>query len=164
MVKTPQELAALDSVDVVFVLTPTESHFGYAELAMRHGKHVLVEKPVSYSRDEIAELGALAKRHDVQCVPGSSYLYLPEIRRRVRYVGEQRIGASFYLYMSEIYRMPEEYLGKYKGPVREVLCHEIHLLLASWESRVGCRGPAGSRAGTRSEQMPAEHSSALQTA
>jgi predicted dehydrogenase len=130
MVESPQELVALDSVDVVFVLTPTESHFRYAELAMRHGKHVLVEKPVSYSRDEVAELETLAKRHGVQCVPGHSYLYLPEMRRMVRYLKEQRIGRPFYLFMSEIYRMPEEYLGKYSGPLREVLCHEIYILLA----------------------------------
>jgi predicted dehydrogenase len=130
MVESPQELVALDSIDVVFVLTPTESHYRYAEMAMSHGKHVLVEKPVSYVQDEIAKLETLAKRRGVLCVPGHSYLYLPEIQRMLRYMREGRIGRAFYFHMSEIYRMPEEYLARYHGPLREVLCHEIYVLLA----------------------------------
>jgi len=129
-VQTPERLMALDSIDAVFVLTPTESHFAYAEKAIRHGKHVLVEKPVSYELEEIAELQRLAKRHNVQCVPGHSYLYLPEIRRMVRHTREGRIGTPYYLFMSEIYRMPEEYLARYHGPLREVLCHQIYIMLA----------------------------------
>jgi predicted dehydrogenase len=129
-VETPEQLVALDAIDAVFVLTPTESHFAYAEMAMRHGKHVLVEKPVSYELEEIAELEKLAGRYGVLCVPGHSYLYLPEISRMMRYTREGGIGVPFYFFMSEIYRMPEEYLSKYHGPLREVLCHEIYILLA----------------------------------
>jgi predicted dehydrogenase len=129
-VETPEELVALDSIDAVFVLTPTESHFRYAEMAMRRGKHVLVEKPVSYELQEIAELEKLAERHGVRCVPGHSYLYLPEISRMVRTARGGAIGKVFYVFMSEIYRMPGEYLPKYHGPLREVLCHEIYLLFA----------------------------------
>jgi len=128
--ESPQRMIASDSIDAVFILTPTDSHFSYAEMAIRHGKHVLVEKPVSYRLEEIAELEKLAERFEVRCVPGHSYLYLPEIRRMVRYVKEKRAGTPFYVYISEIYRMPEELIRKYQGPLREVLCHELYILLA----------------------------------
>jgi predicted dehydrogenase len=128
--ETPERLLAMDSIDAVFVLTPTESHFEYAAMALRGGKHVLVEKPVSYELEQIAELERLARHHGLKCVPGHSYLYLPEIRRMVRYAREGRIGAPYYLFMSEIYRMPEAYLPKYHGPLREVLCHALYLMLA----------------------------------
>lgn len=129
-VETPEQLLAMDSIDAVFVLSPTESHFTHAAMAIRQGKHVLVEKPVSYELEEIAELERLAKHHGLQCVPGHSYLYLPEISRMVRHMREGRIGAPYYLFMSEIYRMPEAYLARYHGPLREVLCHEIYIMLS----------------------------------
>ncbi len=127
---SPEQMLADGDIDVVFVLTPTEAHFSYAEMAIRKGKHVLVEKPVSYQPEEIAELSKLARRFDVRCLPGHSYLYLPEIRRLARLAAERAAGAPMYLYMSEIYRMPEEYLSRYHGPLREVLCHQIYILLA----------------------------------
>ncbi len=130
IIENPERMIASDSVDAVFVLTPTETHFSYAEMAIRNGKHVLVEKPVSYRLEEIEELERLARRFKVRCIPGHSYLYLPEIQRMIRYTAEKRAGRPFYLYMSEIYRMPEEYIQKYHGPLREVLCHEIYILLA----------------------------------
>jgi predicted dehydrogenase len=120
----------MDSIDVVFVLTPTESHFSYAKMAMQQGKHVLVEKPVSYESSEIAELETLSRRHKVMCMPGHSYLYLAEINRMANAARAGVIGKPFYLFMSEIYRMPEEYLPRYHGPLREVLCHQIYMLLA----------------------------------
>jgi len=120
----------MDSIDVVFVLTPTESHFSYAKMALQQGKHVLVEKPVSYESGEIAELETLSRRHKVVCVPGHSYLYLAEINRMVNAARAGMIGKPFYLFMSEIYRMPDEYLPRYHGPLREVLCHQIYMLLA----------------------------------
>lgn len=128
--ESPERMIASPAVDAVFVLTPTETHFHYAQLAIRSGKHVLVEKPVSYEPEQIAELEKLAGRFQVRCLPGHSYLYLPEIRRMARLSAEGRVGAPFYLYMSEIYRMPEEYIGRYHGPLREVLCHQLYLLLA----------------------------------
>lgn len=130
IMESPEQMVASDSVDAVFVLTPTESHFSYAAMAIRHGKQVLVEKPVSYQLEEITELEKLARRFKVQCVPGHSYLYLPEIRRIGRLASEKRAGTPFYLYMSEIYMMPQELIQKYHGPLREVLCHEIYILLA----------------------------------
>jgi predicted dehydrogenase len=143
-------------LDAVFVLSPTESHFAHAAAALRRGKHVLVEKPVSYELEEIAELERLAEHHGLQCVPGHSYLYLPEIQRMVRQAREGRIGAPFYLYMSEIYRMPEEYLARYHGPLREVLCHEIYLMLSllGWPKRVhGFRSSFRSMPGGTEEQV-----------
>lgn len=128
--QTPEEMVLSEAIDAVFVLTPTESHFQYAQMAICNGKHVLVEKPVSYELQQIEELDKLARRHGVQCMPGHSYLYLPELSRMARFARERRAGEPFYLFMSEIYRMPEEYLARYHGPLKEVLCHEIYIVLA----------------------------------
>lgn len=130
MVEDPELLVRREDLDVVFVLTPTETHLKYAELAMSNGKHVLVEKPISYELGEIERLQKLTERYAVSCFPGHSYLYLPEIRRMMRYVARKTPSPLNYFFMSEMYRMPDEYLSKYHGPLREVLCHEIYIMLA----------------------------------
>src|SRR5437667_108235 len=46
---TPEELVKDPAIQAVFVLTNLESHLEYTKLALDHGKHVLVEKPVGVS-------------------------------------------------------------------------------------------------------------------
>jgi predicted dehydrogenase len=55
---TPQELVADPEIDAVFVLTNLETHLEYAKLAMEAGKHVLVEKPLCATMEEIEDMRA----------------------------------------------------------------------------------------------------------
>lgn len=50
------ELLADPAVDIVSVATPPNTHKGIAIAAMRAGKHVLVEKPISLSEPDAAEI------------------------------------------------------------------------------------------------------------
>ena len=57
--------ALLDAVDVVDIVTPTTSHFELAAEAIRRGKHVFIEKPVTETPEEAQALIALAKKHGI---------------------------------------------------------------------------------------------------
>src|SRR5262249_41354084 len=57
---TPAALVADPAVDAVFVLTNLETHLEYTGLALKAGKHVLVEKPVGVTVGEIQEMDRLA--------------------------------------------------------------------------------------------------------
>ena len=50
-----EALATDPSLDAIYVLTNMESHCELAQLAMRNGKHVYVEKPVASSLAELAQ-------------------------------------------------------------------------------------------------------------
>jgi len=50
----------LDSIDAVDIVTPTISHFDCAVDAIKKGKHVFIEKPVTNSIEEAEELIKLA--------------------------------------------------------------------------------------------------------
>ena len=56
----------LDKVDAVYVASPHETHSDYTERALREGKHVLCEKPMSFSRKEAEKLFQMA--NDRGCV------------------------------------------------------------------------------------------------
>ncbi|MEO6760255.1 MAG: Gfo/Idh/MocA family oxidoreductase [Saprospiraceae bacterium] len=60
-------LAAVDAVDIV---TPTITHFELASQAMRAGKHVFVEKPLTHTVEEGRQLLALADQFGVKVQVG----------------------------------------------------------------------------------------------
>lgn len=54
------------SVDVVDIVTPTLSHFKIAQMALKAGKHIFVEKPITYTYQEAETLMKLAKEMGVK--------------------------------------------------------------------------------------------------
>lgn len=61
---TISELIA--AVDVVDIVTPTLSHYECAKEAIKAGKHVFIEKPISNTIEEAEELITLTKKHNVK--------------------------------------------------------------------------------------------------
>ncbi len=64
IVRSFEELLT-DDIDLVIISTPNDTHVPFARLAIRAGKHVVVEKPVAATSTEARELCALAKRKGV---------------------------------------------------------------------------------------------------
>lgn len=62
------ELIADDSVELVIVNTPTQTHYDFARLALNAGKHVIVEKPVTTNAEEATELDKLAKDKNLHLI------------------------------------------------------------------------------------------------
>ena len=59
--RSVDELLSDESIDLVFICTPNESHFPYAMDALQNGKHVVIEKPFAATEDEAKQLVAVAK-------------------------------------------------------------------------------------------------------
>ncbi|MBC8769477.1 Gfo/Idh/MocA family oxidoreductase [Arenibacter sp. BSSL-BM3] len=56
----------IDAVDVIDIVTPTLSHFDCAKKAMKKGKHVFIEKPITNTIEEADELLLLEKKYQVK--------------------------------------------------------------------------------------------------
>lgn len=56
----------LTAVDVVDIVTPTLSHYKCAKVAIKSGKHVFLEKPISNTVAEAEEIIALAEEYNVK--------------------------------------------------------------------------------------------------
>lgn len=59
---SPEELAASDGIDAIYVATPHCFHKQYIELTLNHGKHVLCVKPIVMNAGELKEMLALAAK------------------------------------------------------------------------------------------------------
>lgn len=60
--RSVEELLSDESIDLVFICTPNETHFPYAMDALENGKHVVIEKPFSATEEEARQLVALAEQ------------------------------------------------------------------------------------------------------
>ena len=56
----------IHAVDVIDIVTPTLSHYKCAKVAIKSGKHVFIEKPISNTVAEAEEIIALAKQFNVK--------------------------------------------------------------------------------------------------
>jgi predicted dehydrogenase len=76
--------AALDRSDAVHICTPTPSHGPIARLALRGGKHVLVEKPVAASAAETAALLDESASRGVLLCPAHQFVFQRGMRQALR--------------------------------------------------------------------------------
>src|SRR6266850_4375170 len=64
IVSSPDDACAMRSIDLVVIATPHDSHVSIATMALRAGKHVVLEKPVATTLDESRQLASIARNTD----------------------------------------------------------------------------------------------------
>jgi predicted dehydrogenase len=116
-------------VDAVCVLTNLETHLHYALLAIRAGKHVLVEKPAGNSVQEIQQIKAAADKAGVLCVPVHNYIYEPGINRTRDLLQQGKLGSVVSLYILYNIHHPEKVTVRYPGVIRQILTHHAYITL-----------------------------------
>jgi predicted dehydrogenase len=87
------------SVDAVVVATPTTTHFNLVRAALRAGKHVFVEKPITTSADTAEELCRLAEERDLVLMVGHVFLFNPAIQRARHIIRSGELGRVYYASM-----------------------------------------------------------------
>lgn len=81
------------SPDVVHITTPAPTHFDLARRALEAGAHVLVEKPVAGSTDEVATLLELARANGRILVEDLNYVWDPAVVEVRDLVADGTLGA-----------------------------------------------------------------------
>ena len=85
-------LATMDGIDAVTVSTPDHHHFHASMLAMRKGRHVYCQKPISHSIWEARRLAEVAVQTKVQTQMGNQAHAGEPIRRGVELIRAGVIG------------------------------------------------------------------------
>ena len=86
-----------EDVDAVVICTPPHLHAEIGIAAMRRGKHVLCEKPLTRTFDEAAEMLAAAREEDVILGCGFNHRFHPGLRQAHAWVDEGAIGHPVFL-------------------------------------------------------------------
>ncbi|GAB3795773.1 Gfo/Idh/MocA family oxidoreductase [Humibacter antri] len=87
-----EQLVADDDVDIVYIATPHPEHAANAELALRAGKHVLVEKPFTLNAAEAQRIVDLAAGLGLLVLEAMWTRFLPHVERIREIVAEGTLG------------------------------------------------------------------------
>ena len=82
----------LSEIDAVYVASPHESHYEYTKMALEKGKHVLCEKPLTFSKAQAQELYELAGQKKLVLMEGLKTAYCPGFEKLCQVVDSGVIG------------------------------------------------------------------------
>lgn len=91
------EVLANRDVDAVVIATPVRTHAPLAEAALRAGKHVLVEKPLTASEKEAEVLVRLAEQTGLTLMVDHTYIYSAPIRKIKHLIDSGELGSIYYV-------------------------------------------------------------------
>ncbi|KZX21773.1 Gfo/Idh/MocA family protein [Rathayibacter tanaceti] len=89
---SPEQVIADPRIDAVVITTPTRTHESIALSALEHGKHVLVEKPVTLTASGAEHLRAVARRAGLGLQVVSQHRWAPAWEAVHRLIGEGSLG------------------------------------------------------------------------
>lgn len=84
--------AFIEKVDAVYIATPHETHVDYCRQMLLAKKHVLCEKPMSFSEADAVELFALAQQQGCVLMEGIKTAYCPGFQALLEIVRSGKIG------------------------------------------------------------------------
>jgi predicted dehydrogenase len=97
-----EEILADPEITAVVIATPAASHGALVRRALSAGKDVFVEKPLSLSTREGAELASLADRERRVLMVGHTFLYNAAVRDLKRRIDAGELGKIHYLYSQRL--------------------------------------------------------------
>jgi phthalate 4,5-cis-dihydrodiol dehydrogenase len=132
---TVEELCGDAAVEAVYIATPHQFHAEHAVLAARHGKHLLVEKPMALTLEDCAAMIDAAGRARVHLIVGHSHSFDAPIRRMRELIASGVFGAVRMInainYTDYLYRprRPEELdTAQGGGAVFNQAVHQIDIV------------------------------------
>jgi len=90
------EVICAPDVDVVAIVTPVFTHFELAQKALKMGKHILVEKPFTYTTAQAEELIELAEKKKLKIVVDHTFLFTGAVRKIKQLMDDGTLGDLCY--------------------------------------------------------------------
>ncbi|GAB2587393.1 hypothetical protein GCM10027190_40520 [Spirosoma areae] len=91
-VTSVDDVLADDAIQLVFICSPNETHFQYAQAALKHDKHVVVEKPFALTESETDQLLELADKRGLVAVAFQNRRWDADFLTIKRLLSDGRLG------------------------------------------------------------------------
>lgn len=141
-IEMTQDYKALlaSDIDAVVIATPVNTHHALALEALRAGKHVLVEKPLTRTADEALSLIHTAEKNGLALMVGHTFEYNPAVLALRDIIHRGDIGEVLYVDAARLN------LGQFRRDVNviwDLAPHDIsimNMILRSEPTHVSARG------------------------
>lgn len=94
--KSYDEILKRSDIDAVVLATPVSSHYPLGIKALRAGKHLLVEKPITLSTKEATDLIGFAEKQNLILMVDHTFIYTSAVRKIKEYIDKDEIGDILY--------------------------------------------------------------------
>ncbi|MCE7055761.1 Gfo/Idh/MocA family oxidoreductase [Algoriphagus sp. AGSA1] len=149
------ELPENERIDVVVIVTPNNVHFDPTVKALKHGFHVILDKPLTLNYQEAKELYHRVKASDRRFLLTHTYSGYPMVKQAKQMIAEGQLGKVRKVYVE----YPQGWLWK--------LLESENNKQAEWRTDpkrnglAGCMGDIGTHAFHLAEYMSGEKVKAL---
>jgi predicted dehydrogenase len=92
MIETESELPEDERIDVVSIVTPNHVHFEPAKLALEHGFHVIIDKPLAFNIQQAKDLKKIVDETGLVLALTHTYTGYPMVKEAKHYVSEGKLG------------------------------------------------------------------------
>ncbi|MEK9727555.1 MAG: Gfo/Idh/MocA family oxidoreductase [Candidatus Margulisiibacteriota bacterium] len=89
-------------ITAVVIATPVKTHFDLSIKCLNAGKHILVEKPMATTIDEIEKIESLAKSNQLIAMSGHTFLFNDAVNFVKDYVQSGELGELRYIYSQRL--------------------------------------------------------------
>lgn len=79
-------------VDIIYITSPHNTHYGFMKKALEHGKHIFVEKSITLNSRELDDMIALAKKNDLVIAEAMTIWHMPVYKKLWDIVGSGELG------------------------------------------------------------------------
>ena len=83
-------------IDAIAIATPAQTHYQLALAALRAGKHVLVEKPLTQNSEQALHLVEEAERQRLVLMVDHTFVYTPAVQKVRELIAEGTLGDIYY--------------------------------------------------------------------
>jgi predicted dehydrogenase len=94
--ENPDDIMRSPAIDAVAIVTPVSTHYDLAKKALRHDKHVFVEKPLTATSAQAEALIELAERKKLQLMVDHTFLFNGAVRKIKELVDGGVLGPLYY--------------------------------------------------------------------
>jgi len=102
------QLAGDPDVEVIYVATPHNFHAANAELALKHGKHVLVEKSFTLTGEQASHITELGRQSGLVILEAMWTRFLPHMAHIRSLIAAGRIGEVRSVHADHTQRLPQD--------------------------------------------------------
>jgi predicted dehydrogenase len=120
-----RELLRNPQVDAIAIATPVHTHYELALAALNAGKHVLVEKPLAQTSDQVRHLVDEADRRGLTLMVDHTFLYTPAVQKIRELLLQDQLGEVYY------YDSTRSSLGLFQSDVNviwDLAVHDISII------------------------------------
>ena len=80
------------NVDIIYITSPHNTHYGFMKQALQNGKHLLVEKSITLNSAELEEMVALAEEKNLVLAEAMTIWHMPLYKKLWEIIESGRLG------------------------------------------------------------------------